>query len=58
MKELKISDDVLFMLHIKTVLSTDEYSLQDHLNEGFRIIGIQQEKDSNGLIKTYYTVGK
>lgn len=58
MKELKISDDLLFLLNITSVISTDEDNVQNYLNDGYRIIGIQQTLDPNGLIVTYYTVGK
>ena len=58
MKELKISDDLLFLLNITSGISTDEDNVQNYLNDGYRIIGIQQTLDPNGLIVTYYTVGK
>ena len=58
MKELKISDDLLFLLNITSVISTDEDNVQNYLNDGYRIIGIQQTLDPNGLIVTYHTVGK
>ena len=58
MKELKISDDLVFLLNITSVISTAEDNVQNYLNDGYRIIGIQQKFDSNGLIVTYYTIGK
>ena len=58
MKELKISDDLVFLLNITSVISTDEDNVHNYLNDGYRIIRIQQKFDSNGLIVTYYTIGK
>ena len=51
-------EELKFLLSVTQTVSVDSFRLDNYLQKGYKIIGVEQMKDSDGLISLNFVVAK
>ena len=51
-------EELKFLLSVTKTVSVGSYNLDDYLQKGYKIIGVEQTKDCDGLISLNFVVAK
>lgn len=54
----QISQELKFLLTVNHTCTVATYNLQEYLDNGYKILGVEQHKDVDGTLALVFVVGK